>query len=652
MATRLRDIMEADIQPQKPQNPEINKKTELGLMKSLNISQTELQNLTDKSALDLIGQAHDKAEEIETIAFGLEDDNGEIIKVYVNAEEAEAFEKALGDMLGSEDDIEEVIQKLSDDYDIVSVEWPEERMNHGAAEPAQGELDNHQDDDVAAGEEEGGEEFAGQEYALDFDLTNKEKKASDDDKEEEPTDGKDKKDTEEEKPADTEEPAEDEDEDEDGKDKKDDEEKDDDDEEEKDDDEFDFGDLGGNDDEKPKKKKAKAKKDDKKEVKENFLFSDFLGKPLLVEKEEIFSKKELKLEDIFKTVQQQKIMKLLFLMDFPVDRLLSKKSLVRKSIRNKASEISSNSKAKLLINRLIKDLSTLLTHDDVYEKQHKLVSHFEHSDLKEASKDLEDKLTNKMQKVLIELYRELGVPDILLSTKIAQLKTDTRKTAKIFSTHSKIKMNFLKLSKVLGIHHDEEELKEAQEAPNADKAPNAENYSSDQFVNLVIYVAEKLGVPMDNLDYKKPAVIAAVRETKRNRNFNAIKIRLIALGKLLTENELTNEEMTNEESNHTARHQAADLGNWQIGKLGSSGLVLSVEDIAIKIKEKNLEVFKSSLENGMSTFIKDGNDEWQFKALDHGKEYIAINEESDMYLNGILLHEKDIDSILELLDEL
>jgi len=67
-----------------------------------------------------------KFDEVDTVTFGLETDDGKIVKVYVNAEQAEAFEKALATKLGEIDDIEEVLNELSKEYEIVDVEWPEE----------------------------------------------------------------------------------------------------------------------------------------------------------------------------------------------------------------------------------------------------------------------------------------------------------------------------------------------------------------------------------------------------------------------------------------------------------------------------------------------------------------------------------------------
>ena len=67
-----------------------------------------------------------KLDEVDTITFGLETDDGKIVKVYVKVDQADDFEKALGEKLGEIDDIEEVLNELSKEYEIVDVEWPAE----------------------------------------------------------------------------------------------------------------------------------------------------------------------------------------------------------------------------------------------------------------------------------------------------------------------------------------------------------------------------------------------------------------------------------------------------------------------------------------------------------------------------------------------
>ena len=88
----------------------------------------------------------------DTTAFGMEDEDGNLVKVYVKTESAEDFEKALAAMLAGEDDnednvntaleIAEVLFKLKDKFEIVDVEWPtiegdeeeEQEMEGGDAE--------------------------------------------------------------------------------------------------------------------------------------------------------------------------------------------------------------------------------------------------------------------------------------------------------------------------------------------------------------------------------------------------------------------------------------------------------------------------------------------------------------------------------------
>ena len=72
-----------------------------------------------------IERAEELNDEIDTVPFGLETDDGQIVKVYVNAEQADAFAEAMKNMLGMEDDIEEAINSLATKFDIVDVVWPE-----------------------------------------------------------------------------------------------------------------------------------------------------------------------------------------------------------------------------------------------------------------------------------------------------------------------------------------------------------------------------------------------------------------------------------------------------------------------------------------------------------------------------------------------
>ena len=108
--------------------------TDFELLESEGGSNTNVPNAADDPATLAAGEEavinkldrSVKFDEVDTVTFGLETDDGKIVKVYVNAEQAETFEKALAAKLGEIDDIEEVLNELAKEYEIIDVEWPED----------------------------------------------------------------------------------------------------------------------------------------------------------------------------------------------------------------------------------------------------------------------------------------------------------------------------------------------------------------------------------------------------------------------------------------------------------------------------------------------------------------------------------------------
>lgn len=92
-------------------------------------------SVTGSDVADYIERAEDLNDEVDTVPFGLETDDGKIVKVYVNAEQADKFEEAMKNMLGLEDDIEEAINRLTSDFDIVDVVWPKSDDEDGDGVP-------------------------------------------------------------------------------------------------------------------------------------------------------------------------------------------------------------------------------------------------------------------------------------------------------------------------------------------------------------------------------------------------------------------------------------------------------------------------------------------------------------------------------------
>lgn len=100
------------------------------------IRPADREKFDSKDVLSKLDAAQKKGKMGEdTTTFGLEDEEGTIVKVHVPKEQAEEFESALAQLLAGDDDdddeqnsameIAEVLFKLRDKFDIVDVEWPE-----------------------------------------------------------------------------------------------------------------------------------------------------------------------------------------------------------------------------------------------------------------------------------------------------------------------------------------------------------------------------------------------------------------------------------------------------------------------------------------------------------------------------------------------
>lgn len=126
-----------------------------------------LTKQTDFNPSDVLSKldAAEKQADVEkdTVAFGMEDEEGNIVKVYVPHEQADEFEMALGQALAGSDDnaddentgveIAEVLFDLKDKFDIVAVEWGDIPQD----EDEEQELPADGADDEVEGDSEGGD---------------------------------------------------------------------------------------------------------------------------------------------------------------------------------------------------------------------------------------------------------------------------------------------------------------------------------------------------------------------------------------------------------------------------------------------------------------------------------------------------------------
>jgi hypothetical protein len=107
----------------------------------------------------------------DTTAFGLEDEDGSMVKVYVRNDQAKEFETQLAALLAGTDEdndedntsleIAEVLYKLKDKFDIVDVEWPGIEGDEEEEQEVTGNEVAGAETGAAAGEVAGAEAGAG-----------------------------------------------------------------------------------------------------------------------------------------------------------------------------------------------------------------------------------------------------------------------------------------------------------------------------------------------------------------------------------------------------------------------------------------------------------------------------------------------------------
>lgn len=121
---------------------------------SANAGDTDSSSSFDPSAVisKLKGlENKDRQDRRNTVSFGLEDENGGVVRVSVSTDQAQEFEKALQSFMSDSErdtdavpEIAEVLFKLKDKFDIVDVQWPdvhedeEENIQVGGGDQAQG----------------------------------------------------------------------------------------------------------------------------------------------------------------------------------------------------------------------------------------------------------------------------------------------------------------------------------------------------------------------------------------------------------------------------------------------------------------------------------------------------------------------------------
>jgi hypothetical protein len=196
------------------------------------------------------------------------------------------------------------------------------------------------------------------------------------------------------------------------------------------------------------------------------------------------------------------------------------------------------------------------------------------------------------------------------------------------------------------LHHSDTESQEDEEV-----VKEAIDLGNDAYLSLVSTLASSLGIPDENLNYKRSNLIQSLRQRKQQLNLPAVRVRAAALAKALASNANANvnEEFMYEEASRHFRDNAVDLGAWSIGKTGER-IRLAIDSLEIKLSSTEAKNLHHAIDNGFETTVRSGNEHFNFKPITHGVEYVVIPLDSDneFHKDGIKLGKKSVEAFLNL----
>ena len=577
-------------------------------------------DLTTTDVTNHLKNVDDAEEEVDTVAFGLETTDGKIVKVYVNAEEAEAFEDKMSQLLGKIDDIDQAIEELSDEFDVVRVVKPDDLESEGGEEqetdPSVG-IENALDeplgdDDIVVDMDD--EDLIADPEAEDKkdDKEGDDKEDKKDDKEGDDKEGDDKEDKKDDKEAPADgldfgvDPAP-----EDEEDKPEDEEDKPEDEEDKPEDEDDPKDDPKKDKKKKEKKPSKDDKDSKmKQEGTNSILKQLLAlneakhvkvvhakpkkeepKPTKIDVEsdtsaDIFhlslTKDEAELEQIFANPIQQLIYRTVLLLGVNAEQINIRKFKVRKSVKEVSVVIQHHPQIKNILSKLGRDLASK-------KSEIHAITEAEEKGGAPLTGTIKDQLSTEISKKIYDLILALGIPEFLLTYKKTAFRARIKNLAKIAVKHSRIKNYIYTLCDLL----------------KAPKSSVREGF--EQALEAQVIEAAKKEEP-----------------------------KFVSKGLL---------------EDFSSTNNVADLGTFSITSMGKvGGTTLKVKDFSIELDDEQFEKFVGLLGDGKSGVVKSENlGKINLIALAHGKEYVVKKikpSENDKYAFGVLMSKKSIDKIL------
>ena len=631
-------------------------------------------NITNASVTDYLDQATEMNDRVDTITFGLEMDDGQIVKVHVNAEQADQFETKLSELLGQEDDIENVINLASEKFDIVDVEWPE---GFGPA-PVEGE-DSGAPEGDDAGEDLttiGGEPEPGSEDDFEMEPDHDEEPSEtevpedvpedDEEDEEEGSEGdkpkKKKKDkssedvgtgAEEETEVPEDVPEDDEE-----------------DEEE------------GSEGDKPKKKKKKKKDEETTETTdveesmttfgEQFKQRLLEGKKKVKEDEKEDAISDEKIEDIqkkkvtdkflltFPTKQEKAIVTLMLNLGVSQKMLTPFKAELRANIEGPSDLYMKDTVFRTFVKKYLVAISTQSTTNEDEELDSLDILAEDSAKIEMQTEDnFLNRLSNSYQIVVYSVLRALGISERMVTLGQRQLLAGVRKYATLAQKNNDVRIYLFSIADHLGIDHKGIlSVKKTQDQGEQDTIKTGLPSSKEKASTLPIKedaaeASQAVSQLLGSLGIDMNASIPVSRQLQKTAAKTAITrlaSNTMLLGKLETITQMVNKvTRTGAAPVAESKDEAFDYGGWTVGKVGSSGIFLSNDALNLKFDSSETEKLAYILEHNKKGSVKTKNGkDYVIIHIKHGE--FTIKENSDSAVT-VKLSSKDVKKILDLISE-
>jgi hypothetical protein len=565
-----------------------------------------------------LNKAKEINDEVDTIAFGLELDDGKVVKVYVDAQQADNFEKALGDMLGKEDDIEEVINSMAQTFNIVDVVWPEtNEPESDDAELNDKELDNEveseQDmntivnkpsveiDTTINKPEEDGEAASNTDI---ISSSNKYKNLkqllnSEDEEENEEDEEENEEETESKAKSTSYENL-----------KK----------LIKKEEEFQMSRIKDNFEllleAKKKQQKAKLPKEKEKEKEKDTMPTN--GKSLDLQN----------LLKSFPAKQDKVIIALMVGLGAPAKNLFVYTHLLRNSIESASDRYLKNASFRMWVKKL---MSALEKAENVSE-----------------SLSFDKRLQTKYQHMAYNILLEIGMPQAIEKIATKDLLDGIKKVSKMAVENNDVRLNLIAVAEELGVANElrsmTDVVKEQTEMPSEDLARMSlieffEMFGIDAKKNMS--VERQLDKPMSKM------YIARLSKSRDGmQRLNVLKDRLKKL-RMATESYEGPGDYSEIESSDVSIEDGEETVNWMVANLVSSGMSLRSDNLSLKLDINQVGILKNAFENDEDAVITDKNKvEYSLTPDSDGGFTIVEVGDND---NGDTFTAKEVQRILDMM---